>query len=566
MISVVTTLGGTIVQRKTDRRAKERQHLATIEKEKAKIEAELRKNYQSLSICLLKASFKLAERLSALAEHSSGEEPNETDLDTRNGYSPTYSAYLLARYLAAVELLKKRSATLDLGFPAADRIFLNILGRIQGVLSADDRLVLRMQDKERLFKPTPGDRPVPGGPLRVLPRAQLCLGELLLKEHWKMETQNVNADDGPSMNSILSYVEFREMLETDKSLRRWFNPVLQNFRALHNDKKKLDPRRAHEVNRAIGARVYMLQCALMDLVDFLDPGPKPRYVPMFKRRRLRLGGSSYMEEPEMPASLIALYNQLATLRDTRAGTAKMPHQDVVEVFIKSPEGCSNLFMQPGENGDCPFSQRVLLVLEEMGIPYNSISIDADAKPAWFHLVHPRNQTPVVYHEGQLLIESNQIVTYLINRFPEKTQLADAAHLRLKFGPAKFRRFHPAFVEWLCGRRVSKPVFEKEIRELNDILGQIRICNDGQPFFGGDKFSREDTALVPFLHHVSVAGKSIMGYEVPEDCHFVTDYLTAAREKPSFQKTVAQTRSIVQGYQRLKKTGQMREVALSDSLE
>jgi glutathione S-transferase len=38
--------------------------------------------------------------------------------------------------------------------------------------------------------------------------------------------------------------------------------------------------------------------------------------------------------------------------------------------------------EKGELGDCPFSHRTMLTLEEKGIPYNKLLIDELAMPEW----------------------------------------------------------------------------------------------------------------------------------------------------------------------------------------
>lgn len=96
--------------------------------------------------------------------------------------SPLYSAYLLGRYLATVEILKKESTVLDYGFPAADRIMANILGRIQGIMCANDRLLIDMQNAENFFQLGPGEKPLKAGPLKIPPRRQTVMGELLFRD------------------------------------------------------------------------------------------------------------------------------------------------------------------------------------------------------------------------------------------------------------------------------------------------------------------------------------------------------------------------------------------------
>ena len=66
------------------------------------------------------------------------------------------------------------------------------------------------------------------------------------------------------------------------------------------------------------------------------------------------------------------------------------------------------------------SQRVLWLLEELGVPYDIRFYQRDAKtrlaPPELQAVHPLGKSPVLEDEGRTLIESGAIVDYLIRRY------------------------------------------------------------------------------------------------------------------------------------------------------
>ena len=66
------------------------------------------------------------------------------------------------------------------------------------------------------------------------------------------------------------------------------------------------------------------------------------------------------------------------------------------------------------------SQRVLWLLEELGVPYDIRFYQRDAKtrlaPPELQVVHPLGKSPVLEDEGRTLIESGAIVDYLIRRY------------------------------------------------------------------------------------------------------------------------------------------------------
>ncbi len=68
------------------------------------------------------------------------------------------------------------------------------------------------------------------------------------------------------------------------------------------------------------------------------------------------------------------------------------------------------------------SQRVLWLLEELGVPYEITRYQRDAKtmlaPKELRAVHPLGKSPVVTDDGNTLAESGAILEYLVARYGE----------------------------------------------------------------------------------------------------------------------------------------------------
>jgi len=66
------------------------------------------------------------------------------------------------------------------------------------------------------------------------------------------------------------------------------------------------------------------------------------------------------------------------------------------------------------------SQRILWLLEELGVPYEVKRYARDAQtmlaPAALRAVHPLGKSPVVTDDGQTIAESGAIVEYLVGRY------------------------------------------------------------------------------------------------------------------------------------------------------
>lgn len=281
-LGIITAFLGRRNREKKEKVSKEELKRRAVEQSRAEEIAKIRSNYQSLEGVLLRSAVLLSNRLYDIVEGSATVSPD----------SAKYTTYLIAKYFASVELFKKQSDALNLGFPAADRIFSNILMRNQGIWAADNDALLTIQKSERLFKPAEGQPLVNSGPLQILPVTQISLGNILLRSYWVKKKrskllcseESSVRESSPSIRAIISYVEFCDLLDTDPVMQKWTRPVEKALRVI--EKRR---RRNMAEKTSVGARIFVVQSSLIDLVNFLDPGPRARYVPYGARRRLRLG-------------------------------------------------------------------------------------------------------------------------------------------------------------------------------------------------------------------------------------------------------------------------------------
>jgi glutathione S-transferase len=305
--------------------------------------------------------------------------------------------------------------------------------------------------------------------------------------------------------------------------------------------------------------------------DNQDPLPRVKFARPGLRRRLKLGRIHYGEEQRMPPSLRFLYSELAHARDYNADVdslaSRIRKDKQMEVFVKSPEDEWSNLEEPRANGDCPYSQRVLIALEELGFKYTKTAVPLRAKPSWFHLLHPEGSVPVIYHQGCLIADSRHIVGYLLEQFPKARELlgTNGKNMKIAVGTMTFTRFYVPFLAAMRGESRALGEMQRELRKLNDFVQDVQERFDG-PFIGGHVFSREDTAVVPMLHRLAVAGPALLGpdYGIPDDCGALKTYLNAAMERESFIKTAPADDVVVAGFRTLRNEGTM--MWLADILE
>ncbi|XP_038975479.1 probable glutathione S-transferase DHAR2, chloroplastic isoform X2 [Phoenix dactylifera] len=73
---------------------------------------------------------------------------------------------------------------------------------------------------------------------------------------------------------------------------------------------------------------------------------------------------------------------------------------------------------PDRLGDCPFSQRALVTLEEKHLPYDMKPIDLANKPEWFLEISSEGKVPVVKLDAKLVADSDIITQSLEEKYPD----------------------------------------------------------------------------------------------------------------------------------------------------
>ncbi|KAJ0764303.1 putative glutathione dehydrogenase (ascorbate) [Helianthus annuus] len=102
-----------------------------------------------------------------------------------------------------------------------------------------------------------------------------------------------------------------------------------------------------------------------------------------------------------------------------------------EICVKAAVGAPNVL------GDCPFSQRALLTLEEKKLSYKTNLINLSSKPDWFLALNPAGKVPLLKFDEKWVPDSDVIVVLLEEKYPEPSlthppELALGADIYSKF--------------------------------------------------------------------------------------------------------------------------------------
>ncbi|GLT50888.1 hypothetical protein SLA2020_243430 [Shorea laevis] len=183
----------------------------------------------------------------------------------------------------------------------------------------------------------------------------------------------------------------------------------------------------------------------------------------------------------------------------------------LEVCVKAAAGAPDVL------GDCPFSHRVLVTLEEKKIRYKMHLINVSDKPQWFLEISPEGKVPVVKFDDKWVPDSDVIVGILEEKYPEPSLVTPP-----EFASVGSKIFG-AFVKFLKSKEPndgSEQALLDELKALDDHL------KGHGPFIAGEKINAVDLSLGPKLYHLEIALGHFKKWTVPESLTNVHNHMKA----------------------------------------
>ncbi|HZO62510.1 MAG TPA: glutathione S-transferase family protein [Gaiellaceae bacterium] len=150
---------------------------------------------------------------------------------------------------------------------------------------------------------------------------------------------------------------------------------------------------------------------------------------------------------------------------------------------------------------CPYCARARIVLAEKGVEYETVTVDLSDRPDWIYEKNPLGKVPVLEEEDFLLPESEVIMQYLEERYPEPALLpADpAARARIRL---VIHRFDVNLGDaYYAFRRRD----ENGAERLEHCLGKMERLTAAWPF----PYGLADIAYLPWLIRL----RGLLGYDL-----------------------------------------------------
>ncbi|XP_028809308.1 chloride intracellular channel protein 5b isoform X2 [Denticeps clupeoides] len=227
----------------------------------------------------------------------------------------------------------------------------------------------------------------------------------------------------------------------------------------------------------------------------------------------------------------------------------------IELFVKAGSDGESI-------GNCPFSQRIFMILWLKGVVFNVTTVDLKRKPADLHNLAPGTHPPFLTFNGEVRTDINKIEEFLEEALaPPKYPKLAAKHRESNMaGNDIFAKFSAYIKNTRTeGNPGLEKVLTKALKKLDEYLNSPlpdEIDADSMEeeksstrrFLDGSELTLADCNLLPKLHIVKVVAKKYRNYNIPQEMTGVWRYLNSAYSRDEFINTCPADTEIEIAYQ------------------
>ncbi|XP_077353388.1 chloride intracellular channel protein 3 [Festucalex cinctus] len=229
----------------------------------------------------------------------------------------------------------------------------------------------------------------------------------------------------------------------------------------------------------------------------------------------------------------------------------------IELFVKASSDAESV-------GNCPFSQRLFMILWLKGAKFLLTTVDMKRAPDVLKDLAPGSQPPFLVFNGEVKTDINKIEEFLEEKLapPKYPKLCCRYKESLSAGEDIFRKFSayiknpvPALNDMLEKKFLATLVklnmyFETPLpHELDQ---NPNASESTRPYLDGDSLTLADCNLLPKLNIVKVVCKAYRKYDIPGELKGLKRYLDNAYKRDEFRLSCPKDIEVVSAYQSVAK--------------
>uniref|UniRef100_A0A8C9UX69 Chloride intracellular channel protein n=1 Tax=Spermophilus dauricus TaxID=99837 RepID=A0A8C9UX69_SPEDA len=212
-------------------------------------------------------------------------------------------------------------------------------------------------------------------------------------------------------------------------------------------------------------------------------------------------------------------------------------------------------------GNCPFCQRLFMILWLKGVKFNVTTVDMTRKPEELKDLAPGTNPPFLIYNKELKTDFIKIEEFLEQTLapPRYPHLSPKYKESFDVGCNLFAKFS-AYIK--NTQKEANKNFEKsllrEFKRLDDYLNtplldefdpdnaeELRVSR--RLFLDGDQLTLADCSLLPKLNIIKVAAKKYRDFDIPAEFSGVWRYLHNAYAREEFTHTCPEDKEIENTY-------------------
>ncbi|XP_078520208.1 chloride intracellular channel protein 2 [Lissotriton helveticus] len=226
----------------------------------------------------------------------------------------------------------------------------------------------------------------------------------------------------------------------------------------------------------------------------------------------------------------------------------------IELFVKAGLDGENI-------GNCPFCQRLFMVLWLKGVKFNVTTVDMARKPEELKDLAPGTNPPFLLFNRELKTDFIKIEEFLEQTLgpPRYPHLSPKNKDSFDVGSNIFAKFS-AYIK--NTRKEANINFEKallkEFKRLDNYLNTPlpdeidqnsteEVLVSTRRYLDGNQLNLADCNLLPKLHIIKIAAKKYRNFEIPAEMSGVWRYLKNAYARDEFSHTCPADEEIERTY-------------------
>ncbi|XP_051906844.1 chloride intracellular channel protein 3 [Hippocampus zosterae] len=229
----------------------------------------------------------------------------------------------------------------------------------------------------------------------------------------------------------------------------------------------------------------------------------------------------------------------------------------IELFVKASSDAESV-------GNCPFSQRLFMILWLKGAKFLLTTVDMKRSPDVLKELAPGSQPPFLVFNDEVKTDVNKIEEFLEERLapPKYPKLCCRYKESLSVGEDVFRKFSAYIKNSIPGLNdMLEKKFLSTLVKLNmyfmtplphELDQNPNLTESSRPYLDGDSLTLADCNLLPKLNIVKVVCKVYRNFDIPPELKGLTRYLDNAYKKDEFRLSCPKDIEVLLAYKSVAK--------------